>query len=242
MQLRFVHLRMEAAHLAATMGQGPMSFDLKPPGQGASLAINAADFGALCHVVGVSDHVSGGTAKIVGQVADDGAKRRYWGTLDAADYRMVRAPAMTKLLSLVSFSSILSQLRGAGIPFDAGHADFTLEDGLLKISGGHGYGSALGLNAAGWIDLDNKKMSLDGTIIPAYMFNSMLGDLPLVGTLLSGGKHEGLFAANFTMAGNFDDPGVSANPLSILAPGVLRDLFLFKAPGNAKPQPAGRGG
>jgi hypothetical protein len=52
----------------------------------------------------------------------------------------------------------------------------------------------------------------------------------VLGNLLLGGEGQGLFAANFSLTGGFDDPKVSVNPLSALAPGFLRNLFLFDAP------------
>jgi hypothetical protein len=46
---------------------------------------------------------------------------------------------------------------------------------------------------------------------------------------LLGGRGQGIFAANFRVAGPMSDPGISVNPLSALAPGFLRGLFLFDA-------------
>jgi hypothetical protein len=63
------------------------------------------------------------------------------------------------------------------------------------------------------------------------MLNTVLGNIQLIGSLLMGGAGEGIFGANFRIAGPIAVPGVSVNPLSALAPGFLRKLFLF-APGN----------
>jgi hypothetical protein len=61
-------------------------------------------------------------------------------------------------------------------------------------------------------------------VAPAYALNAILGQVPLIGPLLGGGS-QGLFAANFALSGATADPKVSVNPLSALAPGVLRQLF-----------------
>jgi hypothetical protein len=66
---------------------------------------------------------------------------------------------------------------------------------------------------------------MSGTIVPAYFFNSMLGQLPLVGKLFSPEKGGGVFAARFGVDGQIDDPNISINPLSALTPGFLRDIF-----------------
>jgi hypothetical protein len=54
---------------------------------------------------------------------------------------------------------------------------------------------------------------------------------------LLGGKGEGIFAANFKIAGPVSNARISVNPLSALAPGALRKLFLFEAPDVAEPAP-----
>jgi hypothetical protein len=60
--------------------------------------------------------------------------------------------------------------------------------------------------------------------------------VPILGKLLLGGEGQGLFAANYRAVGPIDDPKISVNPLSALAPGFLRNLFLFDA-GNPNAPP-----
>ena len=66
---------------------------------------------------------------------------------------------------------------------------------------------------------------MQGTIVPAYMLNSALGNIPLIGDLFTGGEGKGIFAATYAVEGPRDDPEVSVNPLAALAPGFLRELF-----------------
>ncbi len=80
-------------------------------------------------------------------------------------------------------------------------------------------------------------LDISGTLVPAYVLNTVLGNIPVLGNLLLGGAGQGIFAANFRIAGPLGDPKVSVNPLSALAPGVLRRLFLFEP---ANPDPDGR--
>ena len=69
------------------------------------------------------------------------------------------------------------------------------------------------------------QLDLQGTIVPAYALNSIIGNIPVIGSLLLGGEGQGLFAANYRVTGSAADPEVSVNPLSALAPGFLRRLF-----------------
>src|SRR5438876_343914 len=87
-----------------------------------------------------------------------------------------------------------------------------------------GFGEALGVTAEGWVDLDQDRLDLQGTVAPAYALNSLFGNVPIIGTLLGGGS-QGLFAANYRLSGASADPQVTVNPLAALTPGILRQLF-----------------
>jgi hypothetical protein len=69
------------------------------------------------------------------------------------------------------------------------------------------------------------KLNLKGSIIPSYTLNSLPGKVPLLGELLVGGKDEGVFGAKFSVRGAMDTPDIMVNPLSILTPGFLRNIF-----------------
>ena len=69
-------------------------------------------------------------------------------------------------------------------------------------------------------------LDLEGTMVPAYALNSVFGHIPLLGEIFTGGeKGGGVFAATFRMTGPIEEPVVSVNPLSALAPGILRNVF-----------------
>jgi uncharacterized protein YhdP len=86
----------------------------------------------------------------------------------------------------------------------------------------------------GAVDLSRDQLDLQGTIVPAYALNSVIGNIPVIGSLLLGGEGQGLFAANYRVTGSGSDPQVSVNPLSALAPGFLRRLF---QPNFGRPPP-----
>ena len=87
------------------------------------------------------------------------------------------------------------------------------------------YGSALGITAKGEIDLGRSRIKIKGTVAPAYTLNRILGAIPLINRILVGGEGEGLLAVTYEVSGSLDDPQVSINPLSALAPGFLRGIF-----------------
>ena len=86
------------------------------------------------------------------------------------------------------------------------------------------------MTAKGTIDLKASSLNLKGTVIPFYGLNTLLSRIPVVGSILSGGKGEGLIAVNYRLTGTFADPQVAVNPASVLTPGFLRGIFdLFES-------------
>jgi hypothetical protein len=58
--------------------------------------------------------------------------------------------------------------------------------------------------------------------------NRILGEIPILGPILVGGKGEGIVAVVYGINGPLSDPRVSVNPLSVLTPGFLRGIFGIK--------------
>lgn len=232
---------LEQGTLIAGLGQrkaglpgAKLSFSLDAVRDGGAFSIATDDLGLLLKTGNVTQSVSGGTLAITGKSRIYHKGRRFEGRMEGGDYRITEAPLIARLLALPSFSSVTSLLAGDGIPFSTVKADFALSDRKLDLINALTYGGAIGVNLAGGIDFGHEMISLDGTVAPAYTVNSVLGDVPILGDLLVGGSGQGLFAAKFRVAGPLGKPLVSVNPLSALAPGFLRNLFLFDAPDPMK--------
>ena len=75
-----------------------------------------------------------------------------------------------------------------------------------------------------------------------YTLNSLLGNIPGLGDVLVGPKGGGVFAATYQVSGALVDPDVTVNPLSALAPGILRGLVkgLFGNGSDLIPGSSGR--
>jgi hypothetical protein len=100
-----------------------------------------------------------------------------------------------------------------------------LTDEAIELADARAFSPSLGLTMKGRVDLDAERIDMQGTIVPAYFFNSLLGNIPLVGKLFSPERGGGVFAASYTLRGRTEDPDVSVNPLAALTPGFLRGLF-----------------
>jgi hypothetical protein len=60
-----------------------------------------------------------------------------------------------------------------------------------------------------------------------YGLNNMFGQIPIVGLFLGGGSNEGLIGVTYEVVGTPGQPVLRVNPISAMAPGVLRKIFEF---------------
>ena len=209
---------------------------------GRTLSGTATDAGALLHALDLVDDMQGGAMDLAGRYDDSTPEHRLTGTATITDFRMIKAPGLAKLLQAMTFYGLVELMRGPGLGFVRLEAPFSLAGDTLDLNDARAFNSSLGMTAKGRIDMARGRCDVGGTIVPAYFFNSLLGNLPLIGRLFSAERGGGLFAANYSLSGDCNDPAIGINPLAALTPGFLRGIFgLFDtpdAPSNAPRAPA----
>jgi len=117
------------------------------------------------------------------------------------------------------------QNTGNDVTFDRLRANFVRTGARVDFTDAAISNAAMGFTLNGYLDTAKERTDINGTFVPLYGLNNVVSQLPLLGQLLGGGHNEGLFALNFRVAGRLSKPDVSVNPLSALAPGILRKLF-----------------
>src|SRR5690606_826908 len=151
-------------------------------------SVIAEDAGEELRTFDVFDNVVGGRLTVVGEAMTDHPQRPLRGTAEISEFRLVKAPAMARLLTLATLTGFVDLLTGEGLLFSRFTGDFVKRDGVLEVPLARAYGPSLGLTATGDIDFDSNAIDVEGTIAPAYVVNSILGNIPVIGDLLQGGK------------------------------------------------------
>jgi Protein of unknown function/AsmA-like C-terminal region len=116
--------------------------------------------------------------------------------------------------------------RTNNVDFSSMKVDFTRAQGRLSLRDGVVRGPVLGGTIDGTIDYGRDEVHLRGTLVPLYGANNLLGQIPVVGLFLGGDK-EGVFGVTYEVVGKPGSPILHVNPLSALAPGLLRKVFEF---------------
>jgi hypothetical protein len=192
---------------------------------GRRLTGSSDDAGELLRGLDYVRSMQGGKLSVQAQYDDAQPDRPLTGTANIEEFRIRDAPALGKLLQAMTLYGLVQVMQGPGLGFTRLIAPFRLTDDALELTDARAFSPSLGLTMKGRLDLAAQRIDMQGTIVPAYFFNSLLGNIPLVGKLFSPERGGGVFAASYAVRGRLDDPDVSVNPLAALTPGFLRGLF-----------------
>ncbi|MEQ9520451.1 MAG: AsmA-like C-terminal domain-containing protein [Parvibaculum sp.] len=224
-------IKGEAQRMIVTGRIGPehaFSARITPNAEGRrDLAVMSSDAGSTLRAVDLFSDMREGKLAIAGTFDDLAEGKPLNGQLEIMNFRVVDAPALANLLTVGSLTGIADTLQGEGIRFVKLDMPFTMTEDRFQVNDAHMSGPAFGLTVKGQIDLNENIMDLNGTVVPAYTINSLLGNVPILGDIIVGREGEGIFAATYAMRGPTAAPTTTVNPLAALAPGFLRRLFEF---------------
>ncbi|WP_210527737.1 DUF3971 domain-containing protein [Rubellimicrobium arenae] len=185
-----------------------------PQGGRVGARIQGADAGAVMTAANIFTRAEGGALDMLLLPVDAAS---YTGELWINGLKVRDAPVLASLLNAASVIGLLQQLGGQGILFDEVSAEFRIDPTKITVQRSSAMGAGLGLSMDGVFDTANYRMDFKGVLSPLYILNG-------VGSILTR-PGEGLLGVNFTLSGDPDDPSVGVNPLSLFAPGNLRELF-----------------
>jgi hypothetical protein len=193
-----------------------------------NVAITSDDAGKTIRAFGISQKIDAGTLDIHAKYNDNILN----GVMKIDSFRLRKAPLLAKILSITSltvaaFDSLGNIAGQQGIGFDKAYCPFSYNGSIIKMKKCEALGSSLVISGSGTINIEKGVISINGTIAAPNIIDSVLGKIPLIGKAITGSDDKGFIGANFTVAGTTDDPEVRANPLSILTPGILRQIFNF---------------
>ena len=198
-----------------------------PEGQNRRLSLTSENAGELLRRLDFYSNMKSGVLELSGTIDDSQESQLLSGNLEISNYNIIKAPALARMLTFVSMTGILDKMKGEeGIAFEKFSSSFSYENKLVRIHDGEAFGSSVGLTFKGVLDFEKDISELNGTLVPAYILNSIWGKIPILGQLFTGEeKGGGIFSVTFHTSGSISDPDVSINPLAALTPGVLRNLF-----------------
>ena len=197
----------------------------QPDGDMRPLAVQSDDAGSLMRGLGLFAHMESGNLTLEGLTNGWGEALELEGVLKISDTQMIATNKLDANVTEGVIRGVDNYLEGGSVPLDVVNFPFVYKQGLLDISKAKANGPSLGMTMEGQIETGAGRINVNGVVVPAYGLNSLLGKIPLVGGLFSGGDGKGLFGVTYRVKGLTEKPDVSVNAMSGLAPGFLRNLF-----------------
>jgi hypothetical protein len=222
--------RLEQAEIEGSFLSGqPVVFRVTPVEGGREMRINGRDGGAAIRAANLYSKVAGGQIEFYALLGKDGASVQD-GRLVLRNFAVLNEAALAELDSRGKPKR--SGPRRDSLTFDKLTLPFTSDSRFIRIGESLVRGTELGASAEGLIRKSDGAVDITGTIIPVYALNSVLGDIPLFGDILTGGKGQGIIGVTFALGGTIDKPDFQMNPVSAVAPGIFRKLFEYGNPGG----------
>lgn len=201
-------------------GNTPLVGQLVAMKNGTAVSIQSENAGGILRDAGTLNYANKG--RMVLTLQPQKKEGVYLGDMLITNTKVKDAPGLTDLLSAISIIGLLDQMSGEGISFDEVKASFRLTPKFVHLTRSSAVGPSLGVSMDGVYNLTNSQIDMQGVVSPVYFLNG-------IGQLVSR-EGEGLFGFNFRFTGTSDEPVVSVNPLSILTPGIFRDIFRAPPP------------
>lgn len=199
---------------------------------GRFIQITSGDAGITFRFLGLYSRLQNGLLNTRIRPGRDGS---WIGNMDIRDFRLANEEKLQTIVSTPAGAdgrslnkAVKRDIDVRSERFQRGFASFTYDNGALRVDNGVLRGEQVGATFQGVVRDRNGRMDLTGTFMPAYGLNRLFAELPVIGLLLGNGRDRGLLGITFKLTGPFDKPKLTINPLSIIAPGIFRQIFEFQ--------------
>ena len=216
-------------------GRMPLAVKLDDANGARIIHAESRDAGAAFRLIGFYPKVDGGEASLEVNLdtSEPGTKT---GTLWARNFNVLGDSVVSDVLSdpqsMAALGERKKEVRQTRINFDQLRAPFSVGKGQFLLNDAYVNGPALGATMRGRVDFKAQTVNLGGTYVPLYGLNSALGNIPILGGIFVGRQGEGVVGITFAIQGQLDDPNVRVNPISVVAPGIFRQIFEFRGEGQ----------
>ena len=202
------------------IGAGPITVATTADGR---LAVKGADAGSFFRLADLYGRIDGGQFDLAASFSGGPGFLRIKNFSVRNDAALERVRRTTNADQNASPAAARAPTR-----FTLLHVNFVQSAGQLKVDEATVYGPTLGATLQGNVNYAADRLDLVGTFVPAYALNNLVSRVPIIGTLLGGGKNGGLVGVTFQVKGPTSSPTVAINPLSAVAPGFFRKIFEFR--------------
>ncbi|TWD57594.1 uncharacterized protein DUF3971 [Agrobacterium vitis] len=200
-------------------------------GRSDQISVITSDAGDLARLVDLYNHMRGGMLDL--RIRGD-IPKNWTGSLDLRNFRVENEEKLQKIVTTPTpndgrslNSAVKQNIDVSSEKFQRAFARLIYKNGVLSTENGVVRGEQVGASFQGVIKDARGNMEMTGTFMPAYGLNRLFAEVPIIGFILGNGRDRGLLGITFKLTGATESPHLAVNPLSIIAPGVFRQIFEF---------------
>nr|WP_299496593.1 DUF3971 domain-containing protein [uncultured Rhizobium sp.] len=205
---------------------------LRRPDGFSEVSVTSSDAGALVRFIDLYKRLVGGLVNLKLNETPGGA---WAGNLDLRSFQVDNEERLQSIVSTPTGSdgrslnsAVKRDIDVSSARFQRAFARLYYNAGTLSVENGIVRGDQIGATFQGIVRDSSGRIDLTGTFMPAYGLNRLFGELPIIGAILGNGRDRGLLGITFKLTGAVERPNLVINPLSIIAPGVFRQIFEFR--------------
>jgi hypothetical protein len=197
-----------------------------------TVTLTSSDAGSLARFTNIYTHIRGGLLNLALTTANGSD---WSGSLDLRNFAVVNEAKLQDIVTTPTGddgrslnNAVRRNIDVSSEKFQRGFARLVYVNGSVAVENGVVRGEQIGATFQGLLKDQNGRMDMTGTFMPAYGLNRLFGELPFIGIFLGNGRDRGLLGITFKLSGQTDQPKLTINPLSLIAPGVFRQIFEFQ--------------
>lgn len=200
-------------------------------GRGDLITLTSSDAGSLARFANLYNNLRGGLLNIR---LENEAGPNWSGNVDIRSFSLANENRLQSMVSTPGQdgrslnSAVKKDIDVSSAKFQRAFARIVYREGAVSVENGVVRGEQIGATFQGMLRDASGRMDMTGTFMPAYGLNRLFAELPIIGTILGNGRDRGLLGITFKVSGPFEKPQLVVNPLSIIAPGVFRQIFEFQ--------------
>ncbi len=201
-------------------------------GDGGTINLTTSDAGSFARFTNLYSRVRGGLLNLALTTANG---NDWSGSLDLRNFAVLNEAKLQDIVATPTGedgrslnTAVKRNIDVSSEKFQRGFARVVYVNGTLALENGVVRGEQIGATFQGIVKDQNGNMDMTGTFMPAYGLNRLFGELPFIGIFLGNGRDRGLLGITFKLTGQTDTPRLAINPLSLIAPGVFRQIFEFQ--------------
>ena len=188
------------------------------------LYIVSQNAGRVLNGLSVTDAIKGGKLEL-NTVFSAGDRSQSETRILIDDFRLIKGAKAVRVYAVLSPTGLFSLVDGEGTFFNRGEAIINSSDGVFQFKKMRATGASVGLGLVGEYDSQSGQVEVSGNLVPVNAVSDVIGLVPLIGEILTGIDKSGVLVTQFSVNGHVDDLNVKVNPVTLLVPGLLRDLF-----------------